>query len=157
MDSKQNQRALELTYISKDGEEGFPGNLTATVTYSVTEENELKISYTGFSDRDTVINLTNHSYFNLSGRKDEDCLGHIMTIDADRFTPVDAGLIPTGEFRALGELPLIFASQQRLATESMPLISRLFSARAMTTTTFSIMQDLRLQYQQRSLNPNPGA
>lgn len=100
--------ALELTYTSKDGEEGFPGNLTATVNYSVTEENELKISYTGISDRDTIINLTNHSYFNLSGREDEDCLGHIMTIDADRFTPVDAGLIPTGEFRALAGTALDF-------------------------------------------------
>jgi aldose 1-epimerase len=91
--------SLELTYLSKDGEEGFPGNLTTKVTYTVTQDNELRIDYHAVTDRDTVVNLTNHSYFNLAGQGHGDVLGHEVVIDADRFTPVDAGLIPTGQLQ----------------------------------------------------------
>ena len=89
--------SLGLTYVSKDGEEGYPGTLTATVTYTVTQQNEFIIDYAGHSDKDTIINLTNHSYFNLGGWGDKDILSHVLTIDADRFTQIDSGLIPTGE------------------------------------------------------------
>lgn len=101
-------QSLELTYLSKDGEEGYPGNLSVTVVYTLTDNNELKIDYTATTDKDTVLNLTNHSYFNLAGAGEGDILGHQVTINADRFTPVDKGLIPTGELRSVAGTPFDF-------------------------------------------------
>jgi aldose 1-epimerase len=91
--------ALKLTYLSKDGEEGYPGNLDVTVVYTLTDSNALKIDYSAVTDRPTPCNLTNHSYFNLSAGAASDILGTELTIFADRMTPVDKTLIPTGEFR----------------------------------------------------------
>ena len=99
---------LKLTYVSKDGEEGYPGTLTATVEYTLTDANELKISYLATTDKDTIVNLTNHSYFNLAGEGSSDVLGHGMVIHADRFTPVDATLIPTGDLRPVAGTPFDF-------------------------------------------------
>jgi aldose 1-epimerase len=87
---------VELTYLSKDGEAGFPGNLTATVKYTLVK-GDLSIDYEATTDKDTVVNLTNHSYFNLAGQGD--ILKHELTLHASHFTPVDAGLIPTGELK----------------------------------------------------------
>jgi len=99
--------ALELRYLSKDGEEGYPGNLSVTARYTFTDDNELRLDFTATTDQDTVINLTQHSYFNLAEKGD--VLDHEVMIAADKFTPVDAALIPTGELRPLKGTPLDFS------------------------------------------------
>jgi aldose 1-epimerase len=100
---------LELTYLSKDGEEGFPGNLSVKVTYKLAaDKNDLTIDYSATTDKDTVLNLTNHSYFNLSGAGSGDILGDVLTIHASKFTPVDASLIPTGELKDVAGTPFDF-------------------------------------------------
>jgi aldose 1-epimerase len=106
--STPNAPSLELKYVSTDGEEGYPGNLSVRVVYTLTAENELKIEYSATTDRDTVLNLTNHSYFNLAGQGSGDILGHMLTIHSTKFTPVDAGLIPTGELRSVQGTPFDF-------------------------------------------------
>ncbi|MBP9900992.1 MAG: galactose mutarotase [Verrucomicrobia subdivision 3 bacterium] len=98
--------ALELNYTSKDGEEGFPGNLKVAATYTLTEDNALRLDFIATTDADTVCNLTHHSYFNFAGKGE--VLGHVVTIHADRFTPVDANMIPTGELRPVKGTPLDF-------------------------------------------------
>lgn len=100
--------ALELTYISKDGEEGYPGTLTTVVTYTLTTDHALKIDYKLSTDQPTIANVTNHSYFNLKG--DGDILGHEIQILADRFTPVNAALIPNGELRSVKNTPFDFTT-----------------------------------------------
>jgi aldose 1-epimerase len=106
--STKDMPALELQYVSADGEEGFPGKLTATVKYSLNDKDELKIDYSAVTDAPTVLNLTNHSYFNLAGQGNGDILSHIATIEADRFTPVDATLIPTGVLQPVAGTPFDF-------------------------------------------------
>jgi aldose 1-epimerase len=106
--SKDGVPALELTYLSRDKEEGYPGNLTAKVTYTLTENNELRLDYEVSTDQDTIQNLTNHSYFNLAGQGEGSILDHVVQIHADRFTPVDATLIPTGELKPVEGTPFDF-------------------------------------------------
>ena len=96
---KKDEVGVELTHVSKDGEEGYPGTLTSIVRYSLTNDNELKVQYEAYTDKKTVVNLTHHGYFNLAGQGNGDILDHYMMLNADHFTPVDKGLIPTGELR----------------------------------------------------------
>jgi aldose 1-epimerase len=108
---------LELSYFSRDGEEGYPGNLNVTVLYTLTESNELKIAYSATADQDTIINLTNHSYFNLAGAGRGDILNHEMMINADRFTPTDSGAIPTGELREVNGTPFDFTKPKMVGAD----------------------------------------
>ena len=100
--------AVKFTYVSKDGEEGYPGTLTATVTYTLTDANELRIDYLATSDAETVLNLSHHGYFNLADGGKNDVSGHEVTIEAARFLPIDAALIPTGELRDVRGTPMDF-------------------------------------------------
>jgi len=105
-------QSLELSYLSKDGEEGYPGNLLVSVAYTLTDSNELKIDYSATTDKETVVNLTHHSYFNLAG--EGDILGHQLSIHADSFTPVDGELIPTGELRNVAGTPFDFRNAKAI-------------------------------------------
>jgi aldose 1-epimerase len=101
---------VKLSYLSPDGEEGYPGNLSCVVTYWITEDNELKITYEATTDKATPVNLTHHSYFNLAGQGRGDILVHELILEADRYTPVDEGLIPIGELRPVAGTPFDFTT-----------------------------------------------
>jgi aldose 1-epimerase len=99
---------LGLQRVSEEGEEGYPGRLEVSVTYTLTLANELRIDFRATTDQPTHVNLTNHSYFNLAGAGSRTALQHLVCLDADRFLPIDAGLIPTGELRHVGGTPMDF-------------------------------------------------
>ncbi|MBI1225996.1 MAG: galactose-1-epimerase [Bacteroidetes bacterium] len=112
-----NGSALKLTYVSKDGEGGYPGTLTSTVVYHLTDDNALEVSYEATTDKKTVVNLTQHSYFNLSGDFTKPILDHELTIDADKFIPVDATLIPTGELKPVEKTPFDFRQTKTIGQD----------------------------------------
>jgi aldose 1-epimerase len=109
-----NTPSVTLSYLSKDGEEGYPGNLKVSITFSLSDDNELKIDYNAETDKATPVNLTNHSYFNLTGDPGNTILNHSVMIDADRYTPVDKTLIPTGELKPVKGTPFDFTTAHKV-------------------------------------------
>ena len=113
-DVRESEKTLHLTYFSKDGEEGYPGNVTAAVDYTLLD-NELRVDYSATTDQDTIVNLTNHSYFNLRG--DGTILDHQLVLNADSFTPVNKDLIPNGEIRSVEGTPMDFRKGKAIGVQ----------------------------------------
>jgi aldose 1-epimerase len=109
---RMNESSVKLSYVSKDGEEGYPGNLKTTVTYSLTDKNEFRIEYEAETDKPTIVNLTNHAYWNLAGGGS--CLDNILWIPAKSYTPTDDELIPTGEIVPVKDTPMDFTRPTRI-------------------------------------------
>lgn len=111
------ETTLELTRISQDGEEKFPGNVTAKVTYKLTDDNAIDIKYSATTDKKTVINMTNHSYFNLSGNPAKPATDHILYVNADNYTPVDSTFMTTGEIVTVKETPMDFTTPKTVGQD----------------------------------------
>jgi aldose 1-epimerase len=121
--ASEDQAWVKLSYLSQDGEEGYPGNLRCTVWYTLNNDDELRINYEAETDKKTVVNLTNHAYWNLAGQGAGDVLGHELTINASQFTVVDKGLIPTGITVSVIGTPLDFMSPRKIGSRMRQLSS----------------------------------
>ena len=113
----ENKRYIKLNYLSKDMEEGYPGNLNIYVTYTLTDNNELKVEYEAETDKTTIINPTQHSYFNLSGESSGDVLDHLLVLNADSYLPVNKNIIPTGDIRSVEGTPFDFRERKKIGRD----------------------------------------
>lgn len=114
MVEKRNIPSLVLTYLSKDGAEGYPGNVACQITYTLTNKNELRLDYQATTDKPTILNLTNHAYFNLKDGGQSSCLNHEVRIFAENFTPVNEIMIPTGEIKSVKRTPFNFLKSKKI-------------------------------------------
>ena len=130
----EDSQSLRLSYFSEDGEEGFPGNLNVIVVYTLSDDNSLSIYYTAATDKPTVVNLTNHAYWNLAGEGSGDILGHRLMLNAGAFTPVDRGSIPTGEIRSVEDTPMDFRKPAAIGDRIYSDYDQLKFTGAMTIT-----------------------
>ncbi|MBL7747689.1 MAG: galactose mutarotase [Chitinophagaceae bacterium] len=124
-----NETSIKFDLLSHDGEEGFPGNLDVKVTYTLTPANELKIEYEAFTDKPTVVNLTNHAFFNLNGEGEGTVEGHLLQINANNYTPINSKLIPTGEISAVQNTPFDFTMIKSIGKDIGILNEQLFFAK----------------------------
>ena len=148
-------RELKLHYASRDGEEGFPGNLDVEVSFRLSDQNELSIDYGATTDQDTVLNLTNHAYFNLAGEGSGDILGHQVTLFASRFTPIDETLIPTGEIGVVRDTPFHFRQATAIGEHIEEPVEQLQWARGYDHN-FVLDSDGRLALAARVAEPSSG-
>jgi aldose 1-epimerase len=147
--------SVALTYESRDGEEGYPGNLSVSVSYFLTDD-ALEIEYRAISDQDTIINLTNHSYFNLKGAGEGDILGHVLKLNADRFTPVNAALIPTGERRPVAGTPFDFTQPTAIGARIDENNEQLLQAKGYDENFVLNDSDGRLKFAAQLREPQTG-
>ncbi|MBF0279357.1 MAG: galactose mutarotase [SAR324 cluster bacterium] len=147
---------LVLTYLSKNGEEGYPGNLSVSVTYLLTNQNELRIEYSAKTDQTTVLNLTQHSYFNLSGERLEDVRGCDLMLNADHFTPVNESLIPTGEIRTVRGTVMDFTHSVKIAENAEKGDSSLLSQGGYDHNWVLNNPDGKLILAARTIEPSSG-
>ncbi|WP_409628449.1 aldose epimerase family protein [Gilvirhabdus luticola] len=148
--------ALKLTYISNDTEEGYPGTLSTTVTYTLTDNNELKVLYEATTDKPTIVNLTQHSYFNLSGDMSKPITDHELLIDADSYLPVDKSLIPTGEFRSVENTPFDFRIAKPIGQDISANIQQLKIGKGYDHNWVLNYQDKGIRFAASAYHPSSG-
>lgn len=156
-DAKQtDEQTIELTYLSKDGEEGYPGNLTTKITYKLTDDNAVEIDYEATTDQATIINLTNHSYFNLSGAGDEYIGDHLLTINADTYLPTDDTAIPYGKPEKVADTPMDFSTPHEIGARIEDDFQQLIFGKGYDHTYILNKKGNELSFCSKAISPKTG-
>jgi len=157
LDDKQKDLvSAKLTIQSKDGEEGYPGNLSCAVVYSLNDQNELGLEYTATTDKPTVVNFSNHAYWNMAGAQSGDVLGELLTINADKFLRVDEGLIPTGEMATVEATPLDFRKPHAIGERINQITEKHFNAGYDHCFVLNHKQPGQFEFCAKLADPNSG-